>query len=97
MPVRPGNAITYVVFVSKLSSDGSNVIYSTILGGDFDNDGPDNEPGEDDDNDPADDDSSYGLAIAVDSSGDAYVTGYTLSDDFPTTGGGASHLPRPGR
>src|SRR3989454_331950 len=28
-----------------------------------------------------------GLALAVDASGDAYVTGYTLSADFPTTPG----------
>jgi hypothetical protein len=51
------------VFVTKLSSSGNSLIYSTYLGG-----------GEGD----------YGWAIAVDGSGDAYVTGGTTSPDFPT-------------
>ncbi len=49
-------------FVTKLSADGSTVLYSTYLGG-----------GEDD----------YVWDIAVDAGGQAYVTGYTRSDDFP--------------
>ena len=54
------------VFVSKLSADGSSLIYSTYLGGgSFDS----------------------GRAIAIDSSGAAYVTGVTWSADFPTTPG----------
>ncbi|MCX6831948.1 MAG: SBBP repeat-containing protein [candidate division Zixibacteria bacterium] len=45
------------VFVTKLSSSGNSLIYSTYLGGE---------------------DLEYGRGIAVDGSGNAYVTGYTL-------------------
>ncbi len=52
----------YDVFVTKLSSTGNSLIYSTYLGGgDWDE----------------------GLGIAVDGSGNAYVTGWTVSSDFP--------------
>ena len=50
-------------FITKLSSSGSTLSYSTYLGGS----GVDT-----------------GEGIAVDSSGNAYVTGYTYSSDFPT-------------
>jgi len=50
------------IFVSKLSPDGSSLIYSTYLGGS----GVDNSH-----------------AIAVDSTGSAYVAGQTQSTDFP--------------
>jgi hypothetical protein len=50
-------------FISKLNSAGSNLMYSTLLGG----------AGADQAN-----------AIAVDSSGNAFVTGFTQSSDFPT-------------
>ncbi|MGD0131311.1 MAG: SBBP repeat-containing protein [Bryobacteraceae bacterium] len=53
-------------FVTKWSADGSQVLYSTYLGGN----GVDQ---------PA--------AIAVDQSGNAYVTGSTSSPNFPTTAG----------
>jgi beta-propeller repeat-containing protein/ASPM-SPD-2-Hydin domain-containing protein len=53
-------------FVSKLSADGSTLLYSTYLGG----------KNED-----------VGNGIAVDTFGSAYVTGTTLSPDFPVTPG----------
>ncbi len=54
----------HAAFVTKFSSTGSNLIYSTYLGGNHS--------------------AEEGYAIAVDSGGYAYVTGYTLSTDFPT-------------
>jgi hypothetical protein len=54
---------THDAFVTKLSSTGSGLVYSTYLGG----------SGND-----------RGFCIAVDSAGNAYVTGDTTSTDFPT-------------
>ena len=48
------------VFVTKLTPDGSALVYSTILG------------------------DGFGTGIAVDTAGNAYVTGYTNSASFPT-------------
>jgi len=56
-------------FVSKLNPTGDALIYSTYLGG---------RTAEDTFNETAG-------AIAIDSSGNAYVTGLTNSDDFPAT------------
>jgi hypothetical protein len=50
-------------FVTKLTADGSSLVYSTFLGGGH---------------------GDAGTAIAVDSAGNAYVTGGTTSTDFPT-------------
>lgn len=52
------------VFVAKLNSNGSSLIYSTFIGGTK----PD-----------------IGKSIAIDSNGNAYVTGYPVSANFPTT------------
>jgi len=60
------NVGCFNVFVTKINSLGSALVYSTFLGG----------TGGD-----------TGFAIAVDSSGNAYVTGDTASSDFPTTAG----------
>jgi hypothetical protein len=53
-------------FVSKLSPDGTSVVWTTYLGG-------------------ASDDMAFG--VAVDPSGGVYVTGRTMSGDFPVTDG----------
>lgn len=53
-------------FVTKLSSTGAALSYSTYLSGSQ---------------------SEQGQAIAVDAAGQAYVAGYTGSDDFPVTPG----------
>jgi len=50
------------VFVFKLSSDGSDLIYSTLVGGEG---------------------NDWGLGIAIDTSRNAYVTGWTDSQIFP--------------
>jgi len=57
------------VFVSKINVAGSALTYSTYLGGS----GEDQGSGED-----------LRFGIAVDGSGNAYVTGYTTSTNFPT-------------
>ena len=51
-------------FVAKISGDGSTLLYSTYLGGTF---------------------QDWANGIAVDSLGDAYVAGATISPDFPVT------------
>jgi hypothetical protein len=58
-------------FVTKFNPTGSALVYSTFLGGT----GQDYFGGD------------HGSGIAVDSSGNAYVTGQTLSQDFPITPG----------
>ncbi len=50
-------------FVTKLSSGGNSLIYSTYMGGS---------------------DGDWGRAIALNISGEAYITGITQSTDFPT-------------
>ena len=53
-------------FVAKISADGSTLLYSTYLGGKF---------------------QDVANGIAVDPFGNAYITGTTLSKDFPVTPG----------
>ena len=72
-PFQPNLSGSVDAFVLKINATGS-LVYSTYLGGSKDDGGPGT----------ADD---FGLAIAVDAAGNAYVTGATNSADFPTTAG----------
>jgi uncharacterized protein (TIGR03437 family) len=56
-------------FLTKLNPTGTQLVYSTYLGGRQDD---------------------FGSAVAVDATGNAYVTGFTISFDFPTTQGAYS-------
>jgi hypothetical protein len=63
-------------FVAKFNASGSALLYSTFLGGSGESSvvfGPS--------------DGDAALAIALDSTGNAYVTGWTRSADFPTSEG----------
>lgn len=64
------------VFVTKVGPDGSNLIYSTYLGGSGTT-------------------GDFGYGIAVDAAGNAYVTGYTSSTNFPTQNAFQSTLRSP--
>ncbi|HKS95644.1 MAG TPA: SBBP repeat-containing protein [Terriglobia bacterium] len=69
--LQPANGGGYDAFVTKLSPDGRSLVYSTYLGGSADENNPFL--------------SNLNTAgIAVDSAGNAYVAGYTPSNDFPT-------------
>jgi hypothetical protein len=62
----PSIEACFDAYVVKVNADGSQLIYSTYLGGSG---------------------GDYGRGLAVDASGNAYVTGLTTSTDFPVTAG----------
>ena len=66
MPFQPTNRGGNDAFVAKFNAAGSDIIYSTYLGGTS---------------------GDVGRGIAVDLSGNAFVTGSAVSDDFTTTAG----------
>ena len=84
MPLQPQLAGSADAFVAKLDPAGSTLIFSTYLGGSTEpqSQGPRGDLGYD---------------IATDDAGNAYITGFTSSTDFPTvnpvqgTFGGGAH------
>lgn len=71
-PIQPTNAGSSDFFAARVSADGSSFLFSSYLGGSsMDGFGPLGGDGK----------------IAVDGFNNAYVTGATLSNDFPTTSG----------
>ena len=64
-PYRSTNSGGRDIFVAKLNSTGTALLYSTYIGGSGD---------------------ELGFGIAVNSSGEAYVTGWTSSLNFPLVG-----------
>jgi uncharacterized protein (TIGR03437 family) len=68
---KTSTANGYTGFVTKLNPAGSQLIYSTYLGGGVLGDAT----------------STRAYAIAVDSAGSAYVTGFTSAPQFPVTAG----------
>jgi len=62
-PYQSSNHGENDAFITKLSSTGNNLIYSTYMGGSA---------------------IEYGIGMAVDALGCAYISGYTASTDFPT-------------
>jgi hypothetical protein len=61
--IQPAQGGDYDAFATKFNDNGSSLIYSTYLGGTFDD---------------------LGRAIALDTHGNAYLTGDTQSFNFPT-------------
>jgi uncharacterized repeat protein (TIGR01451 family) len=70
IPLQLANGGGTDTFVAKLNSAGNGLLYSTYLGGSANEDFTST--------------TTFSGNIAVDSSGNAYVTGYTASNNFPT-------------
>jgi uncharacterized repeat protein (TIGR01451 family) len=70
IPLQLSNGGGADTFVSKLNTAGDGLLYSTYLGGSANEDFTST--------------TTFSGNIAVDSAGNAYVTGYTSSNNFPT-------------
>lgn len=79
------NGDTEEAFITKFNPDGTQLIWSTYLGGGdaFDSCGGDCGP-------PPANEGAYG--VALDSARNVYVTGFTFSKDFPTYNAMQPHL-----
>ncbi len=69
-PLQATLDVDYDAFVTKLNASGTALVYSTYLGGNTSEMGGSS--------------AEQGIRIAVDGVGNAYVTGYTNSTNFPT-------------
>src|SRR5262249_4334348 len=69
---QPNSGLNTDAFMAKLNPTASELVYSSYLGGS--RSGPSSLDGED-----------RGLGIALDADGNAFVTGFTRSSNFPTT------------
>jgi hypothetical protein len=69
---QPADYYSGNAFITQLNADGSGLVYSSYLGGSGNSDGSGGE---------------VALAIALDASANAYITGHTVSHDFPVTAG----------
>jgi Abnormal spindle-like microcephaly-assoc'd, ASPM-SPD-2-Hydin/Beta-propeller repeat len=78
--LQNGISFCAAAFVAELNPAGSGLVYSSYLGGSSGNPTSTN-------NNLWVGNQQYGTAIAVDSTGAAYVTGQTFDSDFPTTPG----------
>jgi uncharacterized protein (TIGR03437 family) len=61
-------------FVTRVAADGKSLVYSTYFGGSCPNL-----------NVPAVSPATYGASVAIDTNGNAWIAGSTLSTDFPAT------------
>jgi hypothetical protein len=84
LTATPGYGSPLNVFVTKLNAAGTALIYSTYLGGDGGlGSGSSSYGGFP----PFDVGGDFGYSLAIDSSGNAYITGQTNSNNFPVTTG----------
>jgi uncharacterized repeat protein (TIGR01451 family) len=77
--ISPGTGAWYAFF-TKFDAAGATLVYSTVFGSATPPGGGEGDP-------IPPQNSTYGYGIAVDTDGDAYITGYTQDGNLPTTAG----------